>query len=288
MSNAKAALGNPEAYGEAIAAYTEAINLLKSLRGDLVGLTSEEQVSFRDTIEPIYRQLVALLLQQNTENEQNLQAARDVIESLQLAELDNFFREACLNGNLTEIDQIDPDVAVFYPIILPDRLAVIISLPSPSILSDAPQRTLKYYTVPISQTNLEATVSALQDALDQPNDTQVLHPAQQLYDWLIRPASDQLKTAQIKTLVFVLDGVLRNIPMAVLHDGQHYLVDQPYGVALTPGLQLLVTQSLAHQPLRSALLAGITEARPGFSALPGVRNELMQIGSALTHCEHPA
>lgn len=270
---------NDAMYEPAIAAYKEAINTLKSIRSDLIAITAEEQLSFRETIEPIYREFVTLLLQSqsNTPNIQNLSTARDVIESLQLAELDNFFREACLNGNPALVDQVDQAAAVLYPIILPDQLAVIVSLPQSASQSDSHQTLLDYYTVPVTQEKLEITVNLLRDSLDQANDYRFLPPAQQLYDWLIRPIQDQLEASQVDTLVFVLDGVLRNIPMSVLHDGQQYLVEKPYSVALTPGLQLLGTQPLAQEQLQSALLAGITAASPGFSALPSVEDELAQI-----------
>jgi CHAT domain-containing protein len=278
-AEADAAENNGETYKGAIAAYTEAIATLKSIRSDLVAITAEKQFSFRDSIEPIYRELITLLLksQANTLDVQNLETARDVVESLQLAELDNFFREACLNGNPVLIDQVDPAAAVLYPIILPDQLAVIVSMPQQASPSDSRQTRLNYYTVPVAQEELEKTVNLLRDSLDQANDYRFLPPAQQLYDWLIRPIQDQLETNSVTTLVFVLDGVLRNVPMSVLHDGQQYLVEKPYSVALTPGLQLLGTQPLAQEQLRSALLAGVTAARPGFSALPGVEDELAQI-----------
>src|SRR3712207_7529648 len=43
--------------------------------------------------------------------------------------------------------------------------------------------------------------------------------------------------SNIETLVFVLDGSLRNIPMSVLYDGQQqkYLVEK-YAIALAPSL----------------------------------------------------
>ncbi|HEY9660543.1 MAG TPA: CHAT domain-containing protein, partial [Allocoleopsis sp.] len=267
--------GNKATYTAAITAYSNAIDTLQSIRRDLVAVTAEEQLSFQETIEPIYRQLVTLLLQ--SPDRQTLNTARNVIESLQLAELDNFFREACLNGNPALIDQVDQTAAVIYPIILPDQLAVIVSLPQSASQSDVQQPTLTYYTVPVSQEELEATVKLLRDSLDQPNDSRFLPPAQQLYNWLIKPIQDQLEVSSVNTLVFVPDGVLRNIPMSVLHDGQQYLIEKSYNIALTPGLQLLSTQPLAQEQLQSALLAGITESRPGFSALPNVVNELTQI-----------
>ncbi|MBD3886623.1 CHAT domain-containing protein [Phormidium tenue FACHB-886] len=274
---------NRPAYTEAIAAYTAAVDTLKSIRADLIATAPDEQLSFQTTIEPIYRQLVSLLLQspQDILDDQNLRTARDLIESLQLAELDNFFREACLNGNPTLIDQVDQTAAIIYPIILPDRLTVIVSLPQSSSQSsssqNAPQRSFIAYTTVVPQDKVEATVNLLRDSLDQANDNRFLPPAQQLYDWLIRPVQAQLVAKQVNTLVFVLDGVLRNIPMSVLHDGQQYLVEQPYSIALTPGLQLLGSQPLSPDQLSSALLAGVSESRQGYSALPNVRDELAQI-----------
>jgi tetratricopeptide (TPR) repeat protein len=54
----------PQALREAsIAAYKEAINTLSSLRNDLVATNLDLQFSFRESVEPVYRQLVGLLLQ---------------------------------------------------------------------------------------------------------------------------------------------------------------------------------------------------------------------------------
>ena len=262
---------------EAIAAYSAAVSTLQSIRSDLVAITPEEQFSFRDTIEPIYRQFVTLLLSTEDTSPDTLEMVRNVIESLQLAELDNFFRQACLTAEPSLVDQIDDTAAVFYPVILPDRLAVIVSLPSAS--SQNASSSLSYFMVPIHRDQIETTVDLLRDSLDQPNDSRFLAPAQQLYDWLIRPIEAQLDPSRVKTLVFVLDDVLRDVPVAVLHDGEHYLVEQPYGIALTPGLQLLEPQSLSRRQSHAALLAGITDARSGFSALPNVRDELEQIQS---------
>ena len=91
----------------------------------------------------------------------------------------------------------------------------------------------------------------------------------------------ELKTSKVDTLVFVLDGALRNIPMATLYDGKQYLI-QNYSVALAPGLQLIDPKPLQKKQFK-ALTAGLTEARPGFSALPEVEQELQQI-----HAEVPS
>lgn len=262
----------------AITAYTESVKILQSLRNDLVAINPEVQFDFRDEVEPIYRQLVDLLLQAQggkQPSQSNLVQARAVIESLQLAELDNFFQVACLQGKIVQIDQVidqdDPQAAVIYPIILADKLEVILKLP---------KLPLRYYKTTIAQSEVEKLLEDLQQKIIKPDrlrETQSL--SQQLYDWLLQPAEADLAKSQVKTLVFVLDGSLRNIPMAALYDGQQYLV-QKYAIALTPGLQLLAPKSLARQQIK-ALSAGLTEARQGFPPLTNVAMELNQIKSEI-------
>lgn len=259
---------------QALAAYTEAVNALQFLRSDLVAINPDVQFSFRESVEPIYRELVELLLQSLPEQDlvskqENLKQARQVIESLQLAELDNFFREACLDTKPEQIDRVDPTAAVIYPIILPDRFAVILSLPG---------QPLSYYQTQLRQSEVEGILEQFLQSLNRSvSNKQRLRFSQQVYDWLIRPAETQLAESGVKTLVFVLDGSLRNLPMAALHNGQQYLVEK-YSIALSQGLQLLEPRSLTRNRL-TALTGGLTEARQGFAALPGVKSELKQISA---------
>jgi CHAT domain-containing protein/tetratricopeptide (TPR) repeat protein len=261
---------------KAIVAYSEAVNTLQSLRSDLVAVNPDVQFSFRESVEPVYRELVELLVhplpnQQATPSQENLKQARQVIELLQLAELDNFFREACLTAKPEQIDQVDPTAAVIYPIILPDRLAVILSLPG---------QPLTYHQTPLSHNEVENILDQSLQSLNRAfSSKKRLGLFQQIYDWLIRPAEAQLTASGVKTLVFVLDGSLRNLPMAALYDGKQYLVEK-YSIALNPGLQLLEARSLLRQQLK-ALTGGLTESREGFAALPGVESELSQISSEL-------
>lgn len=252
---------------QAIAAYTEAVNTLKSLKKDLVAINQDVQFSFRESVEPVYRELVDLILQSPTPD--HLQKARELIESLQLAELDNFFREACLDQEIKpqQIDQIDPNAAVIYPIILTNRLEVILSLPG---------QPLRQYSTPISQEQVDTTIRQLRLSFQPIFSTKErLELSQNVYNWLIRPAEFDLTNSSIKTLVFVLDGSLRNVPMAALYDGKNYLI-QNYNIALTPGLKLLASQSLKRNKLK-ALTVGLSEARQGFSALPAVASEIEKI-----------
>jgi len=256
---------------KAIISYQSSVKTLQSLRGDLVAMSSDAQFSFQETVEPVYREMVSLLLAPNQEVTQaDLIIAREAIEALQLAELDNFFQDACLDTKPVQIDQVDPTAAVFYPIILPDRLEVIVTIPG---------QPLHRHSTPIAQEKVEETLLEMRNALTAPwrrRSVRYFLPfSQQVYDWLIRPFEADLAANQIKTLVFVLDGALRSSPIAALYDGEKYLTEK-YNIGLTPGLQLLPPQPIAQEELQ-ALTAGLTEARQGFPALPGVAIEFDRV-----------
>ncbi len=255
----------------AITANQDAFELLQSIRGDLVAMNPDVQFSFQEQIEPIYRNLVRLLLERPSPD--NLNRARNVIESLQLAELENYFRTSCLDAKSEQIDTViedsDTQTAVIYPIILPDRIAVILSLPG---------QPLETYSTALPQAEIEETVNQLRQSMNIAySNRKRLTISQTIYNWLIRPVETQFNQQDIKTLVFVLDGVLRNVPMAALHDGQQYLIEK-YSIALTPGLQLLEPRSLTQLQLRS-LTGGLSEPRLGFSALPAVEDEIEQVST---------
>ena len=267
----------PQDLTPAIAAYRQAVNHLKSLRNDLNGSDADLQFSFRDSVEPVYRELVDLLLKDGDKiASQNLTAARDLIESLQVAELENFLRQGCLDTYTVQLDKIDRSAAIIYSIVLPDRVAVIASIPG---------QPLHYYSNKISEQNVEENITKLRTKIENPEfsfrqERAFQTQSKQLYDLLISPLIADLQKSNTKTLVFVLDGVLRNLPMSVLYDGKQYLVEK-YNLALTPGLQLVPPSDPGEQQSRQAFLGGISESRQGFASLPGVKLEIEAISKLI-------
>lgn len=255
----------------AIAAYRQAVKNIQALRLELAATSPEVQFAFRDRIEPIYRELVSLLLRSEKPSQENLIQARLTLESLQIVELENYFRAACLNIQPQQIDAIDSNSAVLYSAVLKDHLAVILSLPN------AP---LQYYSTNISQTELEESADQFLQSLNPAFSERIrLKISQKLYDLIIRPTEPALIERQIKNLVFVLDSSLRNLPMAALHDGKQYVIEK-YSLALTPGLQILGAKSLDRSQLK-VWLGGLSEARQGFTELKGVKFEAAQIASQI-------
>ncbi|MBP0017496.1 MAG: CHAT domain-containing protein [Cyanobacteria bacterium SBLK] len=260
---------------DAIAAYDRAVSTLQSLRGDLVAINPDLQFSFRESVEPVYREYVDLLLQPDA-SQNHLVRAREAIEALQLAELDNFFRDACSDVQAKQIDQIDPRSAIFYTIMLSDRLETILALPG---------KELQQFTSYHPREELEKTLAEMNFYIATPRgrrrNRKRLEVSQQVYNWLIRDLEADLEASGVKNLVFVLDGALRNLPIAALYDPrkQEYLI-QKYSVSLAPSLNLIDPQPLAREKLQ-VLGGGVSEETQNFAPIPNVKKEMERVRAAV-------
>ena len=261
----------PEA---AILAYQQAISALETVRGNILYIDPQVQFDFRDRIEPVYREYADLLLTtqgSTTPSQENLRQAIRAIDALQLAELENYL--GCKVSQLIKLDEtvVDSTAAKIYPIVLADRLAIVTEIPG---------QPLNFKETKISNTEVEATLIALQDNLSQPGKTpEVLQSAQTIYQWLFAPIESLLAASRVETLVFVPDNLLRNIPLAVLYDGQQYLLEKKYALAISPQLELFAP---AASTTRLKVLIGgveIPQTVEGirFPEIEQVQQELIQI-----------
>ena len=266
---------------DALTAYTLAFETLTSLRADLVATNPKIQLTFRENVEPVYRELAALLLQPENPSQNNLKQARQVIQALQQAELNDFFQLNCGNVQPEQIDAVadraNSATAVFYTIFLPDRLEIILKLPQ--------QENLVHYTTHIPQQKAKPILQELQlNLLDVTQAFQVRKQSQEVYRWLIEPTEAQLDKSGVQTLVFVLDSPLRKIPMGVLYDNKNekYLIEK-YALAVNPDLQLLSPKPLEEVELNT-LIGGLSKKpqfmeESNFLPLENVRSELDKIKS---------
>jgi len=261
---------------EAMIAYAQAIENLQALRSDLIVINPEVQFTFTEQIEPIYREYIQLLLRDNPNENRLIEAAR-ILDSLQLAELENFFRSTCLDAHPVDINQvidnIDPTAAIIYPIVISDRFEIILKLP---------RKNITHYSTSVDNLEkIEGELNHFVEILQQQNSDpqEILKNSQKIYDYLLRPLEKDLVLSEAKTLVFVLDSKLRNIPMAALHDGKRYLVEK-YNLSLIPQLYLLQSKPLIKKDLK-ILLAGLTKPSGGFVGLPHVSDELSAIRSKI-------
>ena len=284
---------------EAIAAYQEAAKTLELVRSNLLTVNTDVQFSFRDNVEPLYRRLVKLLVSSQTSlnQQQRMQQALYYIESLQLAELETFLRCAPQDFSLISINRLeesenpleafkqrvkavvqqDPTAAIIYPIVLQDSLEIILLLEDNLIVHKSKE---------VAADQINSKVKSLRRYLKDPRkNKKVKELTSQLYQWLIKPIEKELEErSQIKTLVFVLDSALQNIPMSSLYDGERYLIEK-YAIALAPSLQVLDPYPLQRGQI-IALVAGATDA-PSFkkeelNPLPNVKTEIDGISEQIS------
>ncbi|HKW86207.1 MAG TPA: CHAT domain-containing protein [Nitrospiraceae bacterium] len=259
---------------DAIAAYRSAIHILQPIRLEVALAAQTPGSTAPESVRPLYFEYADLLLHRAAlmdEDEMSqgyLKAARDAIEASKAAELRDYFRDECVDAvqsRLAPLETVSPTTAVVYPIVLADRIELLVNLPD----------RLKRVSVPVPSTTLTQEVRAFRRLLEKRTTREYLPHAQQLYDWLIRPLEPDLARFKIDTLVFVPDGPLRTIPMAALHDGKQFLISK-YAVATTPGLKLTDPRPLRRDRLK-VLSAGLTEGVQGYPPLPYVATELQAL-----------
>lgn len=240
---------------DAIAAYESAFATLQLLRRDIVTTNLGYQFAFRESAEePIYRELISLLLSDEKPEQDKLRRSREVATSLQVAELENFLGEPCADATPelvdSTVDRLAAKTAVLYPIVLGDRLEVVVKLPQ--------EQDLQHFRSIVSFPELRDTIQILQLDLEQEYTFEAVREnSQRLYNWIVQPIQERLGEKQVDTLVFALDGILRNIPMSVLYDGEKYLVEA-YATAITLGLDLPTPSPLRRNELE-VLAVGLTD-----------------------------
>ncbi|MCP4692572.1 MAG: CHAT domain-containing protein [Desulfobacterales bacterium] len=258
---------------EAVSAYKNAVSTLNPIR---VGLFSGRRAPidiFSEEVKPVYLGLAELLLKQAAADDENtrearLKEARDVMEMLKTAELENFFEDECatlMDSKISAIDHAPPGVAVIYPIVFPDKVTLLLTL------SDGVSRI----DVPVDADVLEETVLLCRKRLQNRMNNRFMNEAEKLYNWIIRPIEAQLASHDVDTLIFAPDGALRLIPLTTLYDGERFLVEK-YAVGLVPAITLTDPRPFEGENVE-ILLSGLSVARQEFSPLPSVPDELKDI-----------
>ncbi len=186
-------------------------------------------------------------------------------------------------------DLANLNAVLLYPLILEDRLELVITTPT-----SAPLRR----TVNVSKADLTRLISDLRQALREPTiDPKPL--AQQLYRYLIEPiepdlaqVAANLPNGQTPTIIYSPDGALRYIPLAALYDGNQWLVER-YRVNNITAKSLTEFQSVPASSPR--VLAGafadaaisyrvsIDGQEEEFRGLPFAGREVENLASMLTN-----
>jgi CHAT domain-containing protein len=199
-----------------------------------------------------------------------LSEARNRVEQFKAAELKDYFQDECVvafQPHNTQLEVVSNSAVIIYPILLPDRVEMLIGLPG----------RLKRIRLAVDSPTLGKEVHQFRITLEKRITREYMRHARRLYEWLIQPIASELNDVQAKTLVFVPDGFLRTIPLAALHDGKQFLI-QRYAIAVTPGLYLSDPQPM-NLGKSKILILGLSEASQGFPALPYVTEEANEISA---------
>jgi CHAT domain-containing protein/DNA-binding MarR family transcriptional regulator len=271
--------------------YAAATQPVQFIRNDIsLGHGNQRKpVSFRESIGSLYFEYADMLLRRADRTTDNAALgdrekaaavaalyikAQETVEQVKAVELENYFQDQCvhlLKSKQKEVQDVDAATAVVYLIPLADRTEILVSFRDKQFFRAAST---------INAARLKRLAELLRSQISDIDQADEFEPyqttAQLLYKELIAPIRAALDRRHIQTLVFVPDGALRAIPMAVLFDGQHHLIED-FAIAITPGLELLEPKSIQRASVQ-LLTSGLSEARDGFKPLTYVGDELKAVG----------
>lgn len=221
----------------------------------------------------------------------SIDAALQLFEQYQAAEFGQYFNKRLI-GKTPTISQIRQILcqlarvtgtrpALIYVGSLTEELRILYVLPDFSnncrINKQEKEQAGEKIIPQIKQNDIKQIVSTWREEISLVPLSQnygSLESSQKLYNLIVKPLEQILKTHQIDTLVFTMDRGLRSIPLAALHDGKQFLI-QKYSIGVIPSFGLTDTRYIDVRNL-NILAMGASEFEDAIS-LPAVPVELATI-----------
>ncbi len=165
-----------------------------------------------------------------------------------------------------------PKAVLLYPLILDDRLELII------LNANTPPLRR---TVNIKREDLNQLIIDLRQGIQDPTSADINIPAQSLYKVLIKPFETELTQLKIDTIIYAPDGQLRYIPLAALNDGKQWLAEKYRINNITAeSLTAFNSKTITNPRIFAGAFGGKAgETRSGFSGLPATINEVQKIAN---------
>tara|TARA_R110002073_G_scaffold98848_5_gene226452 strand:+ start:1150 stop:3315 length:2166 start_codon:yes stop_codon:yes gene_type:complete len=254
----------------AVAEYQTAISTLEQVRKELI---NGSPFTFPQKIQPLFSELSDLLLTAarssaiHSDQQTYLKQVQHVLEQSKSAELQDYFQNDCvIPDESMDLNNVGVATAVIYPVILPDRLEVLVNIGD----------QVHQFVAPTTDSDLRMLANDFRYNLQRDQgDDEYKELGKELYDMVFADAEALLKAHSITTLLIIPDGILRTIPFSAFYDGNEFLI-QKFALATTPGISLTLPKHL--DVAQASLFAGgISDAVQGFSALPGVPVELLKL-----------
>ncbi|WP_176453330.1 tetratricopeptide repeat protein [Pseudanabaena sp. SR411] len=167
----------------------------------------------------------------------------------------------------TDILARHPNAVLLYPLILEDRLELILIT-----AKTTPIRR----TINIKRENLNQEITDFLAGLRDASSQDVKKPAQQIYTWLIKPFETELAELKIDTIIYAPDGQLRYIPLAALYDGKQWLIEKYRVNNITAAsLTKFNKPPIATPKIFAGAFGNVN--KQGFSGLPATLTEVKKI-----------
>ncbi len=247
---------------DALRAYQSAAEHLEAIRQDIPVELESGRSSYQEILRPVFTGLVDLLLAAADELPERARAgaylsAIHEIELTKQSEMQDYLGDRCSVETVRSVARtpLPVDTAVLYPILLPDRLELLLQT----------EKGVIRRTVNARGEDVASLALTLSRELPRYWSKEYLVSAQKLYDLVLRPLERDLLAQGIQTIVVVPDGPLRLIPMGALHDGQKFAIER-FAVTTVTGMSMTNLQA----PGRGgaiALLAGLSEPGPVLAKL---------------------
>ena len=146
---------------------------------------------------------------------------------------------------------------------LDDKSYVILKLPDGSF---------HLSKLDILKSKIQKLAVAWRENLTAGNTNRFQIQGRELYDLIISPFEQKLESSEFEVLIFIHDGILRNLPMPALYDGDRFLV-QKWASVSSLGLNIS-TENLPSSNTQ-ALIFGLSRPnQPGWTDLEMVNREV--------------
>ncbi|MEM1427285.1 MAG: CHAT domain-containing protein, partial [Cyanobacteria bacterium P01_H01_bin.130] len=163
-------------------------------------------------------------------------------------------------------------IAILYTLSYPDRLELLLITrdgePVHRVVPEAGQLTLSQAASEFRQ--------SITNPLLRSQSSQYLPAAQQLYDYVIRPVEERLKLDNIDSVILSLSPELRSTPIAALHDGEQYFIEN-YNFTLLPSFDAIDSKQQLERGSGVLALGASQFEDPRQNPLPFVPVELETI-----------
>ncbi|MDJ0533183.1 MAG: CHAT domain-containing protein [Xenococcaceae cyanobacterium MO_207.B15] len=257
-------IGNKNA---AIRNYRDAIVSFESLNQTRSRINVEQRLNFRTQVEPMYRSVLELLLEEPKRD--SLLEALLIFDKFRLAQLQAFFGDNCFGIDTDRQNLLlkmrEKNAVVISSIILENQTHFILSL------ADG---TLRHHKVDRKRAEINQLASDWHSSISDSFNWQFWQQGIELYDIIIRPMMQELEQINPATIIFIHDGILRNIPMAALYDGEQFLAEKWASIS---SIGLNFTLNSVEQLEFQVLAFGLSESRGTWSPLEKVPTEVKDV-----------